>query len=314
MRLFDVYLAVDWSARSAPSPSAPTHDALWVGERCVLNDSPGPSCSESYWRTRRACTAYLRARLLSHVEAGRRILLGFDFPLGYPAGYFDALGLNKDGPPWWQFWQELQRLIVDDAANANNRFHVAAFLNARCGAPLPGPLWGCPSRLRLPALAPTSPGYPYQVRPGLSLERLRLTERRARGVQPVWKLYGTGSVGGQTLVGIPALYRLRSDPALASISRVWPFETGFTSTPTAEQGPAIICAEIWPGLVPMLLDSSSAIRDQAQVRAAAQWLADLDTAQQLGALFATPSDLSPEALERCLTEEGWILGSSLSGA
>lgn len=314
MRLFDVYLAVDWSARSAPSSLAPTHDALWVGERCVDDNPPEGSCSESYWRTRRACTAYLRARLLQHIEAGRRILLGFDFPLGYPAGYTAALRLIGDEPPWLRLWQELQRLVVDDAANANNRFHVAASLNARCGAPIPGPLWGCPSGLRLPALAPTSPGYPYQVRPGLSLERLRLTERRARGVQPVWKLYGTGSVGGQALVGIPALCRLRSDPALAAIGRVWPFETGFIAAPTTEQGAAIIFAEIWPGLVPGPLDPDTAIRDQAQVRAVAQWLAGLDAAQQLGALFAAPRDLSAEALERCLREEGWILGSGQSGA
>jgi hypothetical protein len=314
MRLFDVYLAVDWSARSAPGPAAPTHDALWVGERGMHAASLETSCSESYWRTRHACTAYLRARLLHHVEAGRRVLLGFDFPLGYPAGFSAALRLNGDEPPWLRRWQELERLVVDEANNANNRFHVAAYLNARCGAPVPGPLWGCPSALRLPALAPTSPGYPYQVRPGLSLERLRLTERRARGVQPVWKLYGTGSAGGQALVGIPALCRLRSDPALAAVSRVWPFETGFTPALTTEQGPAIILAEIWPGLVPGPLDPGIAIRDQAQVRAVSQWLADLDAAQQLGALFAAPRDLSPEALEHCLTEEGWILGSGLSGA
>jgi hypothetical protein len=131
-------------------------------------------------------------------------------------------------------------------------------------------------------------------------------------VQPVWKLYGVGSVGGQALIGIPAVLRLRSDPMLASVSRIWSFETGFTPAPTSEQGPAIIYAEIWPGLVPDPLDPSIAIRDQAQVRAVVRWLAHLDTSNRLGALFVAPPDLPPEALARCQTEEGWILGSGLN--
>ncbi|HEY7347501.1 MAG TPA: hypothetical protein VH599_04225 [Ktedonobacterales bacterium] len=312
MRLFDVYLAVDWSARSAPSPAAPTRDALWVGERFAPNQAAETSCSEIYWRTRHACIDYLRTRLLQHMGAGRRVLLGFDFPLGYPAGYSAALGLSGDSPPWRKLWEELQRLMVDDATNANNRFQVAAALNARCDGPVPGPLWGCPSGMRLSALAPTSPSYPYPVRAGLSLDRLRLTEYKTRGIQPTWKLYGVGSVGGQALVGIPAISRLRSDPALESVSHIWPLETGFTPAPTSDRGPAIIFAEIWPGLVPDPLDPHIAIRDQAQVRAAVRWLAHLDTTNQLGVLFAKPAYLSSEALARCVTEEGWILGSGLS--
>lgn len=173
MRLFDVYLAIDWSARNMPSPTAPTRDALWVGEGFAPGVAdPGPP-GETYWRTRHACLDHIHARLLHHVEAGRRVFLGFDFPYGYPAGYAAALGLSGDAPPWRRIWDELRRLIVDDAANCNNRFAVAAALNARCGDPTPGPLWGCPVGTRLPTLAPTSPGYPYLVRSGLSLERLR---------------------------------------------------------------------------------------------------------------------------------------------
>lgn len=31
--LFDVYLAVDWSARSQPSPPKPARDALWITKK-----------------------------------------------------------------------------------------------------------------------------------------------------------------------------------------------------------------------------------------------------------------------------------------
>ncbi len=309
--LFDVYLAVDWSARSLPSPAVPTRDALWVGEKLAAGIADSEVPGETYWRTRQACLAYVRARLLHHVQARRRVFLGFDFPYGYPGGYATALGLGGDAPPWRRIWDELRRLVLDDSTNGNNRFAVAAILNARCGDPTPGPLWGCPVSVHLPTLAPTSPAYPYPIQAGLVLERLRWVDRHVRAVQPVWKLYGNGSVGSQSLVGIPAVCRLRDDPALSAMSRVWPFETGFTSTPTPHQGPSIVHAEIWPGIVRSSLDPTIAIRDQAQVQAVVRWLADLDAVGQLGMLFAAPADLPPEVLAICVEEEGWILGGGL---
>jgi precorrin-8X/cobalt-precorrin-8 methylmutase len=314
MSLFDVYLAVDWSARSVASPKTPVRDALWVGERLACGIDDDAMAGETYWRTRHECAAYLRERLLYHAAAARRVLIGFDFGFCYPAGFTDALGLAGDKPPWRRIWDMLADMIVDAADNANNRFAVAAELNARCGRAIPGPLWGCPVNLRLPHLPPTSPVYPYAVRPGLALQRMRLMDRRERGLQPAWKLYGTASVGSQILTGIPYVRQLRDDPALAAICRVWPFETGFTPTSAPEQGPFVLLVEIWPGIVARLLDPAIAIRDQAQVRAVAQWFADLDAAGQFGALFALPMNLSPEDVEVCVQEEGWIVGGGIREA
>jgi len=308
MPLFDVYFAVDWSARGTASPKTPTYDALWVGERLACGAEDDSIAGETYWRTRHECVAYIRERLLHHGAAARRVLVGFDFGFGYPAGFADALGLVGDAPPWRRIWDMLASMIVDKADNTNNRFAVAAELNARCGGAVPGPLWGCPVGMTLPLLLPTSPVYPYIVRPGLALQRLRAMDRRERGLQPAWKLYGTASVGGQILVGIPYVRQLRGDPALAAISRVWPFETGFSSAPAPERGPFILFVEIWPGIVAHLLDPTVTIRDQAQVRAVAQWFADLDAAGRFGALFALAGDLSPEVVEMCVLEEGWVLG------
>ncbi len=306
-RLFDAYLAVDWSARSKPSPAAPAQDALWVGEAFAPGVASSATTGETYWRTRHACVDYLRARLLEHIQAGRRVFIGCDFPYGYPAGFAEALGLSGHDSPARRIWNELTRLIADDASNANNRFVVADALNVRCGGSTPGPFWGCPAGVTSPKLLPISPRYPYQTRAGPALERLRLTERIARGTQPAWKLYGTGSAGGQALLGIPAICRLRDDPALASVSAVWPFETGFTARPTPENGPAILHAEIWPGLVANQLDAALPIRDQAQVRAMVRWLARLDEAGQLGALFNPPAAIFSGMASRCIEEEGWIL-------
>lgn len=257
------------------------------------------------------CVAYLREQLLHHAAQGRRVLIGFDFGFGYPAGFADALDLAGDVPPWRRIWDMLTDMIVDNADNSNNRFEVAAALNARCNEATPGPFWGCPVGMHLPLLLPTSPIYPYAARPELALARLREVDRRERQMQPAWKLYGTASVGGQILTGIPYVRRLRYDPALKSISHVWPFETGFTAIPAPARGPFILFVEIWPGIVARLLDPSIAIRDQAQVRAVAQWFSALDASGRLGALFNCPAHLSPQAAKRCVQEEGWVAGAGL---
>jgi hypothetical protein len=308
-RLFDVYIAVDWSSSNSRSPARPTENAIWVGERVVAG-SPDPiSSSETYFRTRMECRSHLRNQLLHHARYGRRVFVGFDFAYGYPAGLATALGLDSAVPPWRAVWDELTRLVTDRDDNSNNRFEVAAQLNARCGDPKPGPFWGCPQRREQSTLSMRSPGYPYEVRSNLRLERLRRVDKAQRGVQEVWKLYGAGSVGGQALVGIPAVRELRDDADLASFSRVWPFETGFAPTPSRELGPSVLHVEIFPGNVPEPLDSDVTIRDQAQVRAVVRWISRLDAGGQLGALFAAPDGLSPEELEACAQEEGWIIGS-----
>lgn len=310
-RLFDVYIVVDWSARTLPSPVRPTRDALWVGEKLaadVVDENPP---QETYWRTRSACRSFLRERLAHHIQARHRVLLGFDFALGYPTGFAAALGLSKELPPWQVTWQEITRCITDDEQNKNNRFEVATAFNARCGRPEPGPFWGCPTRNSTALLERTSPiaGYPYRVHKELAIERLRHTDRREPGVQAVWKLLGSGSVGGQSLVGIPTVQELRRDPSFARFSKIWPFETGFTHTSLTDKGPAILCAEMWPGIVASAFDLSMPIRDQAQVRAFTDWLQAMDNQGRLQELFALPEDLTTQAQRECIEEEGWILGS-----
>jgi hypothetical protein len=120
-------------------------------------------------------------------------------------------------------------------------------------------------------------------------------------------LFYTGSVGGQSLVGIPQVQRLRDDRDLATFSRVWPFETGFTETPVPAEGPYILHAEIWPGILPELPKdmpwandkNRKQIRDEYQVKGMVEWLAKLDAANQLGVWFDTPPDLSPEEIIAC---------------
>jgi len=127
------------------------------------------------------------------------------------------------------------------------------------------------------------------------------------GVQESWKLLGAGSVGSQALVGIPCVTRLRDHPGLARFSRVWPFETGFTSQPSPVVGPFVLHAEIWPGVSEM--DRSlHQVRDTAQVLSLSRRIAELDSTGSLGKWFEEPVDFDHANRTACISEEGWILG------
>lgn len=322
-RLFDAYMAVDWSARDSPSPRRPSRDSVWLAHLAANREIT----ATVYARTRDEGFGQLRNLLVSHAENGQRVFVGFDFPFGFPSGFAAALGVEPPGGPaaWRHIWDELSLLIADHPDNHNNRFDAAASLNRRCGGDSPGPLWGCPAGAARPALPAKSPRYPYAARRGTLLERLRWTEKRQPGTQPVWKLFGAGSAGSQCLMGIPYVRRLRSDPQLRAVSRIWPFETGFADAwgsgepatgahtspppppPQAPGEPFIMYAEIWPSLAPHR-DPAAPIRDEDQVRAMVTWLQSLDDRGWMDGLLRTPPGLPARALHDVLAEEGWIAG------
>lgn len=321
--LFDAYLAVDWSARSGSTGAAPAADAVWASEAWWDGDALRWA-RERYFPTRRACIEHLVAALSRQISRARRVLVGFDFPLGYPAGLARALGL--EGPSWRATW----RLLRDPGAslpgapenryatvdNANNRFAVAAALNrAATGGrrrAVPGPFHGCPARHESAWLLRTRAEFPFVVRRGVALAYWRRAEARLRrgGRAPLsgWWVLGGGAptAGGQALVGIPAVHELAE--RLGRCAAIWPFETGFTAVP-AGSGPGgrAVLAEIWPGLVEAPLQAGL-VRDAAQVRATAAWAAAADASGSLGALLDRPAGLTEREVDACADEEGWILG------
>jgi precorrin-8X/cobalt-precorrin-8 methylmutase len=280
MPLFDAYVAVDWSAAKRPKTGP---NSVWI---CSAGEPPeNPS-------TRDEATERVRALLRELVSGGRRVLVGFDFAYGYPHGFADAVGAGAE--PWRGIWELLGREVADDAANRSNRFDVAVALNARLDPP---PFWGWPTRDdRLPTRKPQRRVLP----------EFRATERilRASGHRPfsVWQLAGHGSVGSQSLVGIPRVLSLRDDAELASVSAVWPFETGFAA-PAAQ----VVHAEIWPSLT--ATRALHPVPDADQVASLAAWWAELDEADALAPLFESPPGLSEDDAEAAVREEGWILGA-----
>lgn len=276
MARFDTVAVADWSATSGLSPVRPTADAIWLG---IAREG---AVETSYHRSRAGAEAALRALMAAEGAAGRRLLIGFDFPMGYPQGFAARL---TGRPQARAVWRWLAGQIVDGPDNRNNRFAVAALANGLSGGP--GPFWGCPRGQERPGL-PACKTVDYAA---LGLAERRAVERAVPRAQPVWKLYTTGAAGSQALVGLPMIHRLATLPGVA----VWPFDP-----PDAP----VVLAEVYPSLLRRAVAAAGdPIRDRAQVRLLAAALRAFCGAE----LFRPPAGVA-------LQEEGWILGAGHAAA
>ena len=299
MEPFDHFIAIDWSSRSKPSPKSPTRDAIWVAQ-----GSANGRTSVRYFRTRQACADYLEKRLVTLSKRGQRVFVGWDICFGYPKGLAKALRLGKK-KPWLRIWERLNRLIADDPQNHNNRFAVAAELNRRISMGS-GPFWGVTSGQSGIFLgAKKDFTYPVVNKRVLLRER-RLVEQRIPRTQPAWKLAYTGSVGSQTLLGIPRVYQLTFGHGhLAECSHVWPFTTRFAKR-LPEKRPCVLHAEIYPSMLP--LSGKDAIPDRAQVRTYVNWLREEQAAGRMVRHLVGPPDLTAKERKRAYRHEGWVFG------
>jgi precorrin-8X/cobalt-precorrin-8 methylmutase len=292
MPVFDSYLMVDWSAANTSKRGA---DSIWLGLTArhqgsyVLSVLENPS-------TRASATNRIIQLASNAINRGHRMLIGFDFPFGFPVGTSQRLGYR--GLAWRNLWQTLEDEIRDYEDNSNNRFDVAESLNVRLTDEA-FPFWGLPREENRSHLLRRG------RRPhGLNdLPERRLCERLVPSSHPVWKLAGAGAVGGQTLTGIPRVWQIRKAPQLAFNCHIWPFETGLRFDPR----PAVIIAEIYPSLVaPHVLPGRP--KDAGQVAAIGRRYAELDTEELLATLFQGNPALPSNIRHSVETEEAWILG------
>lgn len=271
---FDTIAIVDWSAGKR-APARPTKDAIWIG---VVRERAEQE--PVYCRSRIEAERWLAGFLDAEAEAGRRVLIGFDFPFGYPRGFARHV-TGSDDP--LVFWDWLEARITDSEAGENNRFDVASEINRLFDGP--GPFWGKPSEQGWPDVPYRKAGIVY----GICAER-RACDLAAKASSSCFQLFFNPTVGSQALMGLPLLARLRRRAGVA----VWPFEDWSEAQ--------VVLAEIWPGLIDPAVKvvQGNEIRDAAQVRLLARALAGLG-AERLMALL---TDLGPEA-----KEEAWILGA-----
>jgi hypothetical protein len=267
---FDRILIVDWSAAAQLSPTRPSADAIWLGQI----DASG--ATSTYHRSRASAETAIEAAIDTALVGKTRLLIGFDFPMGYPSGFAARL---TGKPTARAVWSWLNAAIQDGPNNQNNHFQVASRINKIFGN---GPFWGRPASLDLPDL-PAKKTVDYAA---LGLKERRSVETLVPRAQPVWKLYTTGAAGSQGLMGQPMIYRLSQRPGVA----VWPFDAPGDIT----------LAEVYPSLIaPAVTRDTAPIKDEAQVRLLAQSLFSLSKQNRLAPLFDVASD----------QEQGWILGA-----
>ncbi len=266
MSLFDSFAMVDWSGGNDTGPR-PRKDAIWA---CVVRD--GAVQALDYLRNRVVAEDWLRDLIDTELSAGRRLMLGFDFPFGYPAGFAKAITGTHDPLALWDWFEDQ----IEDSLTANNRFDLAGRINMSFGGK--GPFWMNGLRRDIAGLPRTKQDYrnPFPDR--------RAVEHLAKGSFTCWQMAGAGAVGGQVMMGLPVLNRLRHN--FAGKIAIWPFQP--LDKPVA-------FVEIWPSL-----NLGAAPPDR------------IKDAWQVEQVALTLSRMTDQELDRQLnvstSEEGWILG------
>lgn len=278
---FDTVIMVDW-AGGKDRGAKPKADAIWscAGTREALE-------APRYHRNRQVVMAWLADRLAAEAGAGRRVLVGFDFPFGYPAGFAAALTGAPDPLALWDWFAA----NLEDGPKGSNRYDLADRINA--GFPGTGPFWFNGSGRDLLHLPKQG-----RARDGHGMAEKRLAENLAKGAFTCWQMGGAGSVGSQAMTGIAALGRLRA--AMPGLCRVWPFE---------EREAPVTLVEIWPSLAGSAVKAAQGpdeVKDAAQVRLMTDAVLRLEESGGLARLLAAVP-------ENARMEEGWILGLSPEG-
>ncbi|MFK7746735.1 MAG: gephyrin-like molybdotransferase Glp [Roseobacter sp.] len=264
MSQFDTFVMVDWSGGNDRGPR-PVPDAIWA---CIARE--GRAMEPQYFRNRQVVEAWLSTFLDAEIAAGRRVMVGFDFPFGYPVGF--AKALTGDTSPFavWDWFEQ----NIDDTPKANNRFDIAGKINQKFAAK--GPFWANGLARDIDGLPRTKSDYknPFPDK--------RQAEEQAKGAFTCWQMAGAGAVGSQVFMGLPVLARLRRRHDAA----VWPFEA---------LDKDIAFVEIWPSLT-LGTPPDGHIKDAWQVQEVARTLSSL-----------SPKALD-RILKVDAPEEGWIFG------
>lgn len=263
------FVIVDWSSGNDRGARA-TKDAIWIG--AVLG---GVEQEPLYRRNRQVAEAHLGALIETERSAGRKLVIGFDFPFGFPRGFVEQVTGEPDPLSLWD-WLDAN---LSDAPENNSRFDLAGRLNALF--PGVGPFWFNGLKRDIPDLPRKG-----SDRRDHGMPERRKVEALARGTFSLWQMGGAGAIGGQAITGMAALSRLRK--RFPGEIAVWPFER--LDRPVA-------FVEVWPSLIAkQVAEENDPIKDRAQVRCLARALSRLSTGE----------------LERLLgvdaPEEGWIFG------
>lgn len=332
--MFDDIVMVDWSSNTAPKTGP---DSIWSYHKATGRPTQS---SPTNHPTRREAEEYL-FKLVDELvvqprergESPNRMLVGFDFPFGFPKGVAAAvvplLGTSFATHPYQDLWRWFhaerfdQQRGSEHTALYGNDLHVAAKFNDllyRARSSQVPTSWDPDKDGRFFVLG--GGDRPAQLqRRGISLPTLagtklfgagkprgtvRHTDTTASGTAQaasLWQLDGPGAVGRQMISGLPTLHRLLLFCSANAVSvEVWPLDNGFTPpVPTAD----IVVVEIFPSLFKAQYLGVHQPQDADQVHTYAEIVAKDDRAGKLGSWFTPSVAPTPYGYER---EEGWMFG------
>lgn len=291
--LFTAYLVVSWSAASRPGRGKNT--VWWCAvERgntgTITHRLENPS-------TRVKALEQIGDLFSDWIARGVSGVAAFDFSFGFPRGFGQATGVRV--PRWRGTWELISGRIRDEQIGRkwNNRFEVADSLNKLVDGD--GPFWSHPPNQEFSALvktAPQNPGVPAS----------RHCDDLIEPSRSVWKMMYGGSIGGETLLGIPYVQHLSTAIELEDAVTVWPFDRESTK-PIVSLQPRIVLAETTLAGVEAPADGEVP-PSAAAARGLAEQFERLDRHGALASFLAAPDQLPDEIRKEVVTEEGWVLG------
>lgn len=285
MTLFDVYIAIDFSGSK---DTVRQRHGIAVAET-EQGSSPHVRANEF---TRFEAVWYLLQRILHHNSKGKRVLCGFDFQYSFPEGFWYALtGLTE-------IWGDIVRgmaegvpglpaVVEKPESNARRWAELAnkKISGGHLGVKV-GPFWG-PNHSQS-----INPEFPFSK---VAFNEYRLTEKRGPGFKPIFKVGGQGSVGLQSLCGMPYLFQIRTTCLQQKVGfHCWPFE-GW-----GPEGSKHFMVEWYPALY-----NQGQKSDENDALACVEWAKEVDDRGEL-LTYLTPSLSDAEKARAAI--EGWVLG------
>ncbi len=258
---FERFIFADWSANAKPKTGK---DSIWVASctrENIQNISNGKFCDnlspykkennnisnrEKFLKfssvvdfsTRGEILDFLKEILEQDHGKNKKTLIGFDFGFGYPHRVYKN---DEIGKTWCALWKNLCDDICDEDykhyKNCKKEYPYPHYkLASRWNEEHELCFWGKNSKQKK-YIAPHVSSKKDEAKLRMygkndeeGLGEFRITDERVRwsGVKSQWQLYGAGSVGSQSLLGIPYAYALRKHLNKNKIkTKVWPFETEF---------------------------------------------------------------------------------------
>jgi hypothetical protein len=278
---FDAYVFSDYSGATSPGAAIVPAIALHSSHAVVIAGR----------FTRTTLVDLFMDLLRAATAGGRRVVLGVDHQYGIPLPFGRELGLSTFD------WRSALRELRDGSAGRpplpGNQGEAARALNGWLRTRgKPDYFWSATQ---------ASYGVPQtDPRPG-RVERRRLTEERIPGAKTFNRVGDNGSVGGQTLLGLPHLLDLLDRCREAHVEvAAWPFD-GVKLSDSVYQGRHVLI-ELYPSAIrPADVPQS----DRADAVASVNYWQALDQAGTL-TMSADLSGLSEED-QRRVRFEGWIL-------